>query len=123
MSEVPKQRKSERIAHRWEALTTDVQTWLDVKIAIIGVELWAHVREDLKSNGVPVLVLLIGMQFLLIGGALGLGVLIGHPALGFTAVGVLMVLISVLLFLRRKQKENEKRRRDRIPVEGSDQVD
>jgi len=108
VSEVAKESKSERIARRWGSLTSEVQAWVDIKIALAGVQIWERSTEELLDKGVPALVLVVALLFVLTGAALGLGALLGHPAWGFVIVGTILMVLSAWVYLYRNRLENGK---------------
>ncbi len=109
----PHQTKTERVADHVAAVSADLREWVELRIAlvkrqvegVVGIlERVQHLAEAAKMAVPGVVLILIGLMFLLVTLALGIGALIGSVWGGFAIVtAVLLVAGGVLVWLGKKR--------------------
>lgn len=109
----PHQSKTERVADHVAAISADLRDWTELRIALVKrqvegivgiIDRIQHLAEAAKLAVPGILLILIGVMFLLVTLALGIGALIGSTWGGFAIMTVLLVAIGgVLLWLAKKR--------------------
>ena len=101
----PHQSKAERIGDHMAALSADLREWTELRIAlvqrkvegVVGIfERIQHLQEAIVPGVVALVLLLVGLLFVLVTAALGLGAWLGHPAWGFLIITSLLLVGSVV---------------------------
>ncbi len=114
----PHRDKLGRVTDHVAALSADLRVWTELQIALLQrkvegvvgiVDRLQHLVPALQMYVPGAILVLIGLLFLLVTAALGLGALIGSPWLGFLIVTLtLLVAGGVLIWIgRRRQRETE----------------
>ncbi|MEM6647424.1 MAG: phage holin family protein [Bacteroidota bacterium] len=92
--------KVTRITEHTRGLVDDVKEWVELRIQLAKLEV-AHEVNQRKTQVVvgvtAAVVALVAVLFMLVAAALGLGAWLGHPAWGFLAISVLLLLVAALL--------------------------
>ena len=109
----PHQSKTERVADHVAAISADLREWVELRVALIkrqveGVvgilERVQHLAEAAKLAVPGAILVILGLLFLLVTLALGIGALIGSVWGGFAIVTALLVVAGgVLLWLGKKR--------------------
>ena len=90
----------DKITDRTKNLFEDLTSWFELKVQYIILDYQEQITKKAKNiayEAVAMTILAIAGLFALISLALGLGVLLTHPAWGFLAVTVLLVLIAFIV--------------------------
>jgi uncharacterized membrane protein YqjE len=98
--------KAQRLAQHTQQLVEDLKEWVDLRIELAQVELEERVEAKVNEIALGValaVIALLAVVFGLTTLALGLGALFGHPAWGFLAVTLLLVLFAVVLRAARPE--------------------
>jgi hypothetical protein len=128
-----------RVADHLAALSADLREWTELRIALVQrkvegvlgiVERLQHYAEAAKFFAPAVLLGLVGLVFVFVTLAIGLGTLLGQMWLGFLIVTVLLLAIAGVLVMlgvrsvkeaqamvaeaKRTQQRDEMRSRDEI---------
>ncbi len=101
----------ERWARHWDALASDLRAWVELKITLVEINLWERFKWELFTRGLPGLLLAAAALFLLVGAALGLGQVLGHPAWGFAAISGILGAVAGLLHRYRVSRSRRPSRR------------
>ncbi|MEM1095014.1 MAG: phage holin family protein [Bacteroidota bacterium] len=92
--------KVTRITEHTRGLVDDVKEWVELRIQLAKLEV-AHEVNQRKTQAVvgvtAAVVALFAVVLLLVAASLGLGAWLGHPAWGFLAMGILLLLIAAFL--------------------------
>ncbi len=109
----PHQTKTERVADHVAAISADLREWTELRIALVKrqvegivgiIDRLQHLAEAAKLAVPGILLIVIGLMFLLVTLALGVGALIGSTWGGFAIVtALLMVIGGVLVWLGKKR--------------------
>jgi Putative Actinobacterial Holin-X, holin superfamily III len=111
----------DRISDQTKGLIDDIKEWIDLRVQLIQIDIEERIEtvanEVLSTVVVAILIFLI-VIFLLVGAALGLGPVLGHPAWGFLAVAGFMGLVTLAIhFIRpRVIKAPNLRSRKALPA-------
>lgn len=93
-----------RLANEFRGLVEDVRTWVDLKLKLLEVQVEERVRDAVNRVAVTafiaMLVFLSGV-FVLVTAALALGDWWDSPTLGFLAVTLALIVITLLLYVLR----------------------
>lgn len=125
----PHRDKLERVTDHVAAISADLREWVELRIALVkrqveGVvgllERVQHLVEAAKLAVPGVVLILIGLMFLLVTLALGIGAALGSYWLGFLIVTVLLLAVGgVLVWLGKRRYDRtqeilaEAKRQDR----------
>lgn len=109
----PHRDKLERVTDHVAAISADLREWVELRIAlvkrqvegVVGImERVQHLAEAAKLAVPGVILILIGLMFLLVTLALGIGAALGSYWLGFLIVTlVLLVVGSILVWLGKRR--------------------
>lgn len=92
----------DRISDQTRGLIDDIKEWIDLRVQLVQIDMEERIEslanEVLSKVVIAILVFLI-VIFLLIGAALGLGPIMGHPAWGFLAVAGIIGLMTLAVHL------------------------
>ena len=94
------QGKVNRMVHYSRDLTESLKNWVELRIDLARVQIEDEINARLRS-ALEFILVGVAVLFLLIALALGLGAWIGHPAWGFLAVGLGLVLGAGIIKLMR----------------------
>ena len=117
--------KIERIASESKGLVDDVKEWVDLRLKLVKTEVQAEVSEkmndvvqDVLPIAVPAVIVAVGVLFLLVTAALGIGWWLGRPFWGFLVVTGLLFFVALVArrVLLRKQKAHKHKRIEAAPA-------
>ena len=94
------QGRFERIVAGSRELAMDVVEMVDLKMQLLQVQIEERIEgriNEAVQRAIVVGIVSGGVLFLLVAASLGLGALLGHDALGFLAVSVLLFLVAFIL--------------------------
>lgn len=106
------QNKVERISSQTKGLFGDFSSWVELRLKLFQIELQEKVQAKVDESVIkiaPIIAGAIAGMFALVTIALFLGWWLGHPAWGFLVVTAILLLITAVLFARKKRLDREKR--------------
>ncbi len=112
----------ERLAAEVRGLVEDVRTWIDLKIKLLEIEVEERVRDLLNRVAVTVVIAVLAflaLVFVLVTAALALGLWWDNMLLGFVAVTLALVVLTIMLYVLRPglvRKREAARREDLAAV-------
>lgn len=105
------QNKIERITSHSKGLVGDIKEWIDLKVEAVKLDVQHEIevkKNELIVAAVIVVTGSVGMLFLLVAIALGLGALLGHPAWGFLIVAVIFFIGAGVYWSRMGPKQMQR---------------
>lgn len=94
----------ERLTGEVKGLVEDIRTWIDLKIKLFQIEVEEHVRDVLNRVAVTIsigVLAFLTLVFLLVTVALALGAWWGNTLLGFVAVTLALLVLTLLVYVLR----------------------
>ena len=110
----------DRIATLSQEMVRDISAWLELRTALLEAEVEQRIKARQKvfvAYGGAAFAGGAAFVLLLIAASLGLGVLLGHAALGFLTVGAVLgvVVLGTYLVLRRFDADGTRNHRQKKP--------
>lgn len=100
----PEPGRLERLVGEVRGLVDDVRTWIDLKIKLLEIEVEDRIRDVLNRVAVTVVLAVLAflaLVFILVTTALALGLWWENMLLGFVAVTLVLVVLTVLVYVLR----------------------
>ena len=94
----------QRIGEQTRGLVDDIKSWVELRMELSQIEVEDRVEEKVNeatAGAIVGIVAGLAVVFLLIAAAIGLGSLFGHQALGFLAVGVILLVLTGIVHAAR----------------------